>query len=232
MDPISLTLPAALLTGLAFGAGPCNVTCLPYLGPVFLQGQGVKHSWRVLLPFTLGRLSGYTLLGLIAGTAGQAITELLQSSIAGWILGTAAILVGLKLLRHSSTTSCSSHEVKQPTHSTVQFVNTETNHGHHTSMPGSLFVMGAGMALNPCLPLTAILTAAAASGSMLTGISLGLAFGMGAVLIPTFVFGLLIAHFGTELKQHLGNWSSHITKSGASLLIILGIATILGWVQP
>ncbi len=230
MDTITLTLPAALITGLAFGAGPCNVTCLPYLGPVFLQGQGVRHSWRILLPFTLGRLSGYTFLGLLAGVAGQALTVLLQSSVAGLLLGIAAILVGIKLFLSTPTNSCETH--KQSHEHAVQFVLPENKNNIQSKMPGSLFFMGTGMALNPCVPLTAILAAAAASGSMLAGVTLGLAFGLGAVLIPTFVFGLLVAHFGVELRQHLGHWYVHIGKAGGSLLIILGLATINGWVQP
>jgi len=232
MDAISLTLPAALITGLAFGAGPCNVTCLPYLGPVFLKGDGVKKSWRILLPFTLGRLTGYTSLGLLAGAAGQALTELLQSSIAGWILGTAAIIVGLNLLRNkSNASSCTKHHAPAK-EQTVNFTRQPTSAQAKTLMPGALFFMGTGMALNPCVPLTAILAAAAASGNAISGLSLGLSFGIGAIVIPTFVFGLLVAHFGNELKRHLGHLEKHIGKFSGSLLILLGIATIIGWVQP
>ena len=231
MDAITLTLPAALITGLAFGAGPCNVTCLPYLGPVFLKGDGVRRSWHILLPFTLGRLSGYTSLGLFAGMAGQAITEVLQSSAAGWILGLAAIAVGLSLFRSNrKASSCSSH-APQSNEQVVEFTGSDTSQTK-TLMPDALFMMGAGMALNPCVPLTAILAAAAASGSAIAGLSMGLAFGIGAIVIPTFVFGLLIAHFGSELKQQMGNWSKHIGTVSGSLLILLGIATIMGWVQP
>lgn len=231
MEAIALTLPAALVAGLAFGAGPCNVTCMPYLGPVFFQGDGIKQSWRIVLPFTLGRLTGYSILGLAAGLAGQVLTELLQSALAGWILGSAAILVGMSLIiRKRSTSHCSQHH--QPNdEQTVSFISPSAKQ-KNTMMPGALFFMGGGMALNPCVPLTAILAAAAASGSALTGMGLGLSFGLGAVVIPAFVFGLLIAHFGAELKQHLGHWARHIETASGSLLILLGLATVLGWVQP
>jgi uncharacterized protein len=231
MEIISLTIPVALITGLAFGAGPCNVTCLPYLGPVFLKGEGVKKSWRILLPFTLGRLSGYTALGLLAGTAGQTLTELLQSSIAGWILGIAAILVGLNLMRsQSSPGHCNKHHTTKE--QTVSFNKHITYKQEKALMPSALFFMGTGMALNPCVPLTAILAAAAASGSAISGLSLGLSFGIGAILIPTFVFGLLVAHFGNELKSHLGHLEKYIGTFSGSLLILLGLATLTGWVQP
>lgn len=234
MEIISLTLPAALIAGLAFGAGPCNVTCLPYLGPVFLRGDGIRQSWRILLPFTLGRLSGYSILGLAAGSAGQAVTDILQSSIAGMILGTAAILVGLNLMFKQS--SCPTHYQAQNTLSnnqqqTITFVE-QPESQQLSTLPAPLFMLGAGMALNPCVPLTAILAAAAASGSAAMGMSLGLAFGMGAVVIPALVFGLLIAHFGAELKQQIGAWSKHVEKASGGLLILLGVVTAIGWVQP
>ena len=233
MDPITLTLPAALIAGLAFGAGPCNVTCLPYLGPVFLQGEGVKRAWRIVLPFTLGRLCGYTLLGMLAGLAGQTLTTLLQSSVAGWVLGIAVMLVGFNLLRKKATHSCEQHATST-NEQTVSFVSTTGNSytPPKVMMPGALFFMGGGMALNPCVPLTAILAASAASGSAVFGMGLGLTFGLGAVVIPAFVFGLLVAHFGVELKQQLGSWAKHIEKASGSLLILLGLATVLGWVQP
>lgn len=229
MDPITLTLPLAMLSGLAFGAGPCNITCLPYLGPVFLRGEGIKKSWRILLPFTLGRLTGYSSLGLAAGMAGQALSELLQSSLAGWILGVAAILVGLNLIRGS--TKCNSHRPAKK-EARVNFVQQDSPAKQQTLMPLGLFTMGAGMALNPCVPLTAVLTAAAASGNAITGLGLGFSFGVGAVLIPVLVFSFLIAHLGRELKQQLQHWSQHVQRAAGSLLVLLGVATAIGWVQP
>ena len=235
MEIINFTLPAALIAGLAFGAGPCNVTCLPYLGPVFLKGEGVRQSWRILLPFTTGRLSGYSILGLAAGLAGKTVTEVIQSSIAGWVLGIAAILVGLQLFFKRS--SCSSNTQKTINNSEriqehrVTFIN-NAREPQTSTLPGPLFMLGAGMALNPCVPLTAILAAAAASGSATTGLSLGVMFGLGAVVIPSLVFGILIAHFGAELKQQIGSWSRYIEKVSGSLLILLGVVTASGWVQP
>ncbi len=230
-DISQFTIPAVILMGLAFGAGPCNITCLPYLGPVFLQGEGMRSSWRILLPFTLGRLTGYTSLGLIAGLAGQLLVDWLQSSLAGWILGLAAIAVGVRLLvAKSNNNAC--HTTQQP-QQTIQFHTSPTQQMTKKAlMPGALFFMGVGMALNPCVPLATVLAAAATGGSMLMGLSLGLGFGVGAVILPTLFFGILIAHFGTELRNNLGQWKHHIEKFSGSLLILLGLATTAGWIQP
>ena len=232
MDIVQLTIPAVLLMGLAFGAGPCNVTCLPYLGPVLLQGEGVKSSWKILVPFTLGRLTGYSSLGLIAGLAGQLLVDWLQSSLAGWILGLAAIAVGIRLfVKRSDNTAC--HSIS-PQQQTIHFHKQASTQPTATKslLPGALFLMGVGMALNPCVPLATVLAAAATGGSMLLGVSLGLSFGVGAVILPTLFFGILIAHFGTELRNNLGQWKHHIEKFSGSLLILLGLATTAGWIQP
>jgi len=232
MEFVQLTIPAVLLMGLAFGAGPCNVTCLPYLGPVFLQGEGVTSSWKILLPFTLGRLAGYSSLGLIAGLAGQLLVDWLQSSLAGWILGLAAITVGIRLfIKPSHDTAC--HSTSPQQEQTIQFHKPSMQSPENKSLfPGALFLMGLGMALNPCVPLATVLAAAATGGSMLIGLSLGLSFGVGAVILPTLFFGILIAHFGTELRNNLGQWKHHIEKFSGSLLILLGLATTAGWIQP
>lgn len=231
MDIVQLTIPAVLLMGLAFGAGPCNVTCLPYLGPVFLQGDGIRSSWRILLPFTLGRLTGYSSLGLVAGLAGQLLVDWLQSNLASWILGLAAIAVGLRLFtKRTNNKACHTTSHQQQT---IQFHKSPTQQAtNKTMLPGALFFMGVGMALNPCVPLATVLAAAATGGSMVLGVSLGLSFGVGAVILPTLFFGILIAHFGTELRNNMGQWKNHIEKFSGSLLILLGLATTAGWIQP
>ena len=109
-DPIALTVTSALLMGLAFGAGPCNITCLPYLGPVFVAADNcARQAWRVVLPFSLGRLFSYSLLGVIAGSLGQALQSSLESPWVSWLLGGATIAVGVSLLWRRQALAC--HQV-------------------------------------------------------------------------------------------------------------------------
>ena len=56
------------------------------------------------------------------------------------------------------------------------------------------------MALNPCAPLTTIILAAATTASALAGMSLGLGFALGAVIVPALVFAAGVAHFGTQVR--------------------------------
>jgi len=158
--------------GLSFGVGPCNITCLPYLGPVFIT-EG--RRWQRVGLFSAGRLSGYTLLGTAAGFFGQALEQFFAAAWGTLLLGIATLLMGVALWRKVRVTTChvAAHSETQP----VSFIPAQST-PHRGN--GSLFLMGLGLALNPCTPLSALLLAATATQSALTGGSLGL----GAVLVP------------------------------------------------
>ncbi len=219
MEPITLGFTAALLIGLVFGAGPCNVTCLPYLGPVFL-GEG--SSWRVILPFSLGRMAGYTGLGAVAGTAGYAATAWVEEGWAAWLLGAVTVALGLLLIRSARRGKACG----------VSPGGEVPLRRHKRPMAAGLFGLGAGMALNPCAPLGTVLLGAAASGSTLGGAWLGFGFGLGAVAVPAVIFGLLVAQFGLQVRAHLVRWGGQLQQGAGVLMVLLGTFTIIGWVQP
>lgn len=234
MERIALTLPAALMMGLSFGAGPCNITCLPYLGPVFLAREGgLRQSWRTVAPFSAGRLAGYGALGGVAGLLGHTLQAWLQSPAVHWLLGAATILVGFALLlRRKKPKGCAPHPAAHNTRPLRQRPCGLTAQPAGVMLPGGLFLMGAGMALNPCAPLGAVLLAASATGSAAGGLLLGASFGIGAVLVPAVVFGLLVAHLGDQVRGHLVQWQGALERVAAALIIALGAATAGGWLRP
>lgn len=231
LETISLSIPMAMAMGLAFGAGPCNITCLPYLGPVLVAGEnGQRQAWRTVLPFSLGRLAGYSLLGLTAGALGQALQGWLATPLVGWLLGGATIVVGLSLLwrRNSGPSACKGgNSVAVPLKELSKSAK-----GTTATLPGGLFVMGAGMALNPCAPLGTVLLAASTTGSAVAGLGLGLGFGAGAVVVPALLFAFGVAHFGRQLREHLQRWRPGLEVGASAMLILLGLTTVLGWVKP
>ncbi len=228
METLSLSFGAAMVMGLLFGAGPCSVTCLPYLGPVFLtQESGWRRTFGVIAPFSLGRLSGYTALGTVAGYAGYTATSWFKEGPAGIILGIATVLLGLLLLRRAGKGKpCGVSSPKE------QVVAIPGKKAKQKLVPFSLFGLGLGMALNPCVPLGTVLTVAAAGADPVLGAQLGLAFGLGAVVVPALVFGLLVAHFGLQVRQALVQWRGRLEAGAGGMLILLGAVTALGWVQP
>lgn len=222
MELLTLSVSAATVMGLAFGAGPCNVTCLPYLGPVLLA-EG--SSWRTVVPFSAGRLAGYAGLGLAAGAAGRVVTGALTSGPAGWLLGSATVAVGLYLLRRSRGRQCAGPGRER----SVRF---HRNGGRRLPLGLGLFGMGAAMALNPCAPLGTVLPAAAATASPLAGLSLGAGFGIGAVFVPTLFFAIAMAHFGRQVRECLAHWGNRLEQGAGLLLVVLGTVTTLGLMQP
>lgn len=231
LEPVVLSFGAVLLLGLGFGAGPCNIACLPYLGPVFVAtGEGVRNAWRILLPFSAGRVVGYSLLGGLSGFLGLIVQDWIAAPWVRWVLGGATIIVALSLLwrRRLRGVGCS---VKKQTSMTVEM--TPANKSEATpTLPGGLFVMGMGMALNPCAPLTTVILAAATAGSAYAGLMLGVGFGVGAVLAPTLIFALGVAHFGAQVKLHLSRWGNSLENASVALLILMGIGTAMGWIAP
>lgn len=230
LEPVDLGFGAVLLLGLGYGSGPCNIACLPYLGPVFVAtGNGIRHAWRILLPFSLGRITGYTLLGGGAGWAGLLVQDWIAAPWVRWVLGGATLLVALSLLQRRRVTSiCTKARPHRPT--TVTFAVSPPSAA--PALPGSLFLMGMGMALNPCAPLTMVILAAATAASASAGALLGIGFGLGAVAVPTLIFAFGIAHFGRQLQEHLARWRRPLENTSIALLFLMATGTALGVIVP
>jgi len=211
-------LPMALALGLVYGLGPCLVSCLPYLGPVFLARDfDWRRSWRVVLPLALGRLAGYAGFGALAGGAGHFLKDgLATASLLHLLIGTAALMVGISLFWRRRPLCAAGAPVDLPLR---RFSAAEPR----PLLPGGLFLMGVGMALTPCAPLGIVLFSAAASGAALSGLLLGLCFGLGAIVVPSLVYGLGVAYFGSRLRLQLGPWRQRIEQLSAGLLVLVGV---------
>lgn len=223
MDPETIVgLPMAFALGLVYGLGPCLVSCLPYLGPVFLARDfSWRRSWRVVLPLSLGRLSGYAAFGALAGWVGHYAKEgMAVSSSLHLLIGAAALMVGLSLLRLQRP-ACAMAAV--PAGEGVPLRRFEAAPESRTLLPGGLFLMGVGMALTPCGPLGVVLFSAAASGAAVSGLLLGGGFGLGAIVVPSLVYGLGVAYFGRRLREQLGPWLQRVERLSAALLILVGL---------
>lgn len=214
-------IPMALSLGLMYGLGPCLVSCLPYLGPVFLARDfGVRRSWRVVLPLSLGRLLGYAGIALAAGLAGHAVTDGAAAPALRLLVGGAAVMVGLALVwRRPACATAAGPE--------APLRRIDTLAEPRPLLPGGLFLMGLSMAMTPCAPLGVVLFSAAASARAGHGALLGLSFGLGAIVVPTLVYGLGAAYLGARLREQLGAWRPRIELASAGLLILTGASHLL-----
>jgi sulfite exporter TauE/SafE len=232
LEPVVLSFSAALLLGLGYGAGPCNLACLPYLGPVFTATDGgIRGAWRTLLPFSLGRLSGYALLGGLAGGLGLLVQDWLAVPWVRWVLGAATVLVALSILfRRRSACGASCRDDRSLPIKEIE--NRMSPHVTPPMLPSSLYLMGFSMALNPCAPLTTVVLASATSADILTGVSLGTGFALGAVFVPTWIFAFGVAHFGEQIRHHLTQHRIALENTSVALLVLTGSATAMGWITP
>jgi sulfite exporter TauE/SafE len=224
LPPNVIGAPMALALGFAFGMGPCLVTCLPYLAPVFLGGDGgVRRSWRILLPLSLGRLCGYAALGAASGYLGRVASDVIDAAAMRAVLGAASLLVGVALTwRARGPVRCatSGSRQAQPLRQMVRTTRVRD------FLPIGLFVLGVGMAVNPCAPLGVVLFSAAAAASASDGAGIALAFGVGALVVPSLVYGFGAAYFGEQLRARLGAWRAPIERAAAALLVINGLVAL------
>ncbi len=223
VDPGSIGFLAAAVLGLSFGAGACTLTCLPYVGPLMLGGAGDSRSaWRIAGVFSLGRLAGYVGLGAAAGMLGAWVEGWLEHPLARLALAAVVLWLALGLWRrrHAGCVTGRMPGVRPP-----ERIGPGTR---GPSAPG-VFLLGAGMAVTPCLPLATVIAAAAASGTLIGGSLLGLGFGLGAVVIPGVILGFGLGRVSVEIRRQLQRWRPFMERGSAVMLVAMALATGLGW---
>jgi thiol:disulfide interchange protein DsbD len=223
--PVNMVVgaPMAAALGFAYGMGPCLISCAPFLGPVFLANEGgIKQSWKLILPLSLGRLTAYATFGAVVGAFGYYAKGAVVSDSVRVIVGCAVLMMGMALLLRGPKKSCGASPLQ-----VMRRMDKRDN--VQTLMPGGLFLMGIGMTLSPCAPLGVVLFSAAMSGSALGGLALALSFGLGAIVIPALFFGVGIAYLSTGLRQQLNSWRPGIERISAILLIAVGLSNLISW---
>ena len=217
-------LPMALSLGLMYGLGPCLVSCLPYMAPVFMARDfGLKRSWQVVLPLAVGRMAGYVSMGLAAGLFGHVFKDGVAAPTVRLVVGCSAVMIGIALLwrRPACAASASTDGVAVP----LKRLGTRSE--PRTLLPGGLFLMGLSMALTPCAPMGVVLFSSVASGSPVQGAMLGGAFGLGAIVVPSIVFGIGLAYLGQQLRVQLARSRTMIERLAAGMLIFVGLANLV-----
>jgi len=225
--PVNMVVgaPMAAALGFAYGLGPCLISCAPFLGPVFIACDGgIRKSWKIILPLSLGRMIAYSSFGMIAGMLAHYVKDAIATDTIRIVIGCAALMMGLALLLRKSGNSCS---YKKEQSAPLQ--RKERSENSELLMPAGLFLMGISMALTPCAPLGVVLFSAAMTGSATGGLFLGMSFGLGAIVIPAIVYGVGLAYLGTRLRDQLNSWRPMIERISALLLVAVGISNLARW---
>uniref|UniRef100_UPI0025D42FC3 sulfite exporter TauE/SafE family protein n=1 Tax=Sulfuricurvum sp. TaxID=2025608 RepID=UPI0025D42FC3 len=90
----TFTLFSLFFVALSYGATACMLTCMPLLSPILLANSATRQqSLKVLLPVSLGRISGYTALSLISYLGATMIKALISDTILmGYLLGSVTLI--------------------------------------------------------------------------------------------------------------------------------------------
>ncbi|MDQ7011558.1 MAG: sulfite exporter TauE/SafE family protein, partial [Mariprofundaceae bacterium] len=200
---------------LSFGASACMFSCIPTLGMAILTEQGGSYAtMKLAARFNAGRWLGYSILGMVSGAIGVSITQGINSRHAGWIFGLLLIFSGLMLWRRSGRFACGKHEKKED-----------------GMFKGSMFGMGLGMSLTPCVPLAAVCASAAASGSVWAGLLLGASFGLGAIIPAQLALGYGLGAAGQQIRAQLSMQAGRLGRIGGSTMMLIGVAVMGGMLQ-
>lgn len=227
MTPVNMIVgaPMAAALGFAYGMGPCLISCAPFLGPVFLASDGgIRKSWQIILPLSLGRLTAYSTFGLLVGMLGHYVKDTIATDTIRIVIGCAVLMMGLALLLRKSGVACGSAQAQS-----APLRRMGKGESQRVLLPGGLFLMGIGMALSPCAPLGIVLFSASLTGSAAGGLLLGMSFGLGAIVIPALVYGIGMAYLGTRLREQLQSWRPKIERISALLLVAVGISNLARW---
>ncbi len=195
------------MLGLVYGTTVCSFTCLPYLGPYLLStGKGFGDGVRSSLMFLAGKITCYAVIGGLSAYLGN-VLMLDKSMSAKWILGIAIIAFGLSIPFVSRGACCNKRQVM----------------GKNIS----LFLLGISTSLIPCPPLVAMFLLAAKNGSLISGISYGLVYGLGLTLSPLIVAGGGLAVMSKYIGIEAKGFVPYMKAISIVMIVIMGVKILI-----
>lgn len=212
----TLTFLSLFLIALSYGATACMFTCMPLLSPILLANGTTRHqSLRILFPISLGRISGYISLSLIAYFGASVVKSLISDTeLMGYLLGSITlILAGRLWFSQRVSPSCCTASTKTP----------------QGKIP--LFITGVLLSMSLCAPVITMMTLSAASPSLVLAVAYGAVFGLGATLLWFLFFSLVLTRILQESLIHLSRYRAFLQHTAPLLLAGVGIAIFTGWIH-
>ena len=211
MEPFALL--SLFVVALSYGATACMLTCMPLLSPILLANSATRQqSLRVLLPVSLGRISGYIALSLIAYFGATVVKSLISdTALMGYLLGSVTLILAGRLWFSLKTSSSCCTTSSRPSQDQI-----------------SLFLTGALLSMSLCAPVITMMTLSAAAHSWLWAITYGAIFGLGATLLWFLFFSIVLTHLLKESLIHLSRYRNVLQHTAPLLLAGVGIAIFTG----
>ncbi|MFH1245487.1 MAG: sulfite exporter TauE/SafE family protein [Candidatus Omnitrophota bacterium] len=174
------------MIGVALSWGQCLAFCAPIMLPyVAATQQGWREGYKAGLVFSLARIIPYVILSLLSAGLGRCIISKAYESYAGavvdGIMGGCLVVLGIVIISKQSLHFWGCPSVK--------------THPAPGDSPGGrkgLFLLGLLTGFAPCVPMIGLLVYIAFKAeNLLQGALFGLAFGIGTLVSPLFLFASL-----------------------------------------
>ncbi|KPK03008.1 MAG: hypothetical protein AMK71_00175 [Nitrospira bacterium SG8_35_4] len=208
----------ALTTGL-FGGTHCIGMCGPIVASYSLEGAipgrpGANLLKKILphLLYNLGRVATYAFTGAVMGLAGSFINSIsLMQNVMAILAGVIMIIMGLSI-----TGLFGNMGWLEQRGSLIRKT------GRELLLQRSVwkyFILGSLFGFLPCGLSYSVFTAAAGSGSLVSGMMLSLLFGLGTV--PwLLLFGIASSHISTAFR-------GRVYKAAGFIVIVMGVLFLL-----
>lgn len=213
----SMSLVTLFIVALSYGATACMLSCMPLISPILLSNSATRQaSLRLLLPITAGRITGYTLLSVIAFVGSTLIQSLIKDKVLmGYLLGSLTLFLALRLWNRLRTASACCSTSAQP----------------RSQGKIALFATGVLLSMSLCAPVATMMALSAATSSLGWAILYGLIFGLGATLLWFFFFSIVMTAVLKESLHHLTAYRRALETMAPFALAGVGIAIFNGWIH-
>ncbi len=202
------------ITGCLFGFTVCSFSCMPIVCTVVMgTRRGFKSGFDSAVTFSFGRVIGYTIAGMVCGLTGMAAENVFQQQHIVLAAGALFLVTGLSIAFLPGKKGC-----KKTDKHVCQNKNPKLR----------LSFLGLITGLLPCVPYTAVMAAAAASGSVVTGGALACCFGLGTSISPLLLIGGGAGWFSKKILEKTPNMEGMIRKITGMIIVMMGIRMLIG----
>ncbi|MCK4912407.1 MAG: sulfite exporter TauE/SafE family protein [Candidatus Omnitrophica bacterium] len=177
------------VSGLILGSGPCLSLCAPILvSYAAVSKKGFKSSFFSYLIFSLSKLLGYCILGILCGLGVKIIASPLVAKhldLIYIIVGCFIVLIGVTAIFNRGSNS-------SPICSWI-----------HKGNIRNVGILGLLIGLAPCLPLLGILNyIVLVSDSYLNTLGFCIVFGLGTIISPLFLMVMLSGRLAQTFSKN------------------------------
>ncbi len=197
------------MTGCLFGLTICSFSCMPLVCTVVMgTKRGFKSGVFSAAVFSAGRIAGYTAAGILCGLTGKAAENIFQQDKVVLAAGVLFLFTGCCVFFSSKRKGCK--------RSGVSSIGSK---GSKLQLSSLGLITG----MMPCVPYTAVMAGAAASGSFAIGGFSAFCFGLGTSLSPLLLVGGGAGWFSKKLVEKIPDLDGKIRKITGVLIMIMGI---------